>query len=104
MKLLNRIALAVFLALFAASVSVCLSGCQLVTPRIVTTEIRKTDDGFEIISPKDTDVKFAGKPDGYFWFSYTAKASPEALTAGAAESAARSAAVGKLAEAAAALK
>lgn len=83
--------------------ALALSGCAI-TPRVVTTEIRKTDKGFEIISPKDTKVQFAGNPSGYFWFSYDAHASADALTAGAAESQARAAAVARLAEAAAALK
>ena len=65
---------------------------------------QQDDKGFEIISPKDTKVHFAGNPSGYFWFSYDAHASADALTAGAAESAARAAAVARLAEAAASLK
>jgi hypothetical protein len=81
-----------------------MSGCTLITPKVITTEIRKTENGFEIISPKDTDAFFMGKPDGWFLFRYSAKASPEALAAGSAESANRAAAVGKLAEAAASLK
>jgi hypothetical protein len=97
---MNPISFQFVLILIVAS----LSGCHVITPRIVTTEIRKTDKGFEIISPKDTDVFFAGKPDGHFVFRYTAKASPDALQAGSQEAANRSAAVGKLAEAAAALK
>ncbi len=100
MRTFHRILLAVFLGIYALS----LFGCQALTPRIVTTEIRKTADGFEIISPKDTDVTFAGRPDGYFFFRYNAHASPEALTAGTAEANARAEAVGRLAEAAAALK
>jgi len=80
------------------------SGCQVITPRVITTEIRKTKDGFEIISPKDTDVFFMGKPDGAFVFRYNATANSDALAAGSAESAARAAAIAKLAEAAASLK
>jgi len=81
-----------------------LSGCTLITPKVITTEIRKTENGFEIISPKDTDVFFLGNPKTNFLFRYKAVASPEALAAGSAESANRAAAVGKLAEAAASLK
>jgi hypothetical protein len=88
----------------AILIAATLSGCQLVTPKVITTEIRKTTDGFEIISPKDTDVFFMGKPDGVFVFRYNAKANSDALAAGSAEYAARAAAIAKLAEAAASLK
>lgn len=95
-------------SLMASTLILCLAlalgGCTLMTPKVITTEIRKTDTGFEIISPKDTDAFFMGKPDGWFLFRYSAKANTEALAAGAAESAARAEAVGKLAEAAASLR
>lgn len=93
-----------FVACLALAFLCALSGCQLIAPKIVTTEIRKTDAGFEIISPKDTTVTFAGNPAGYFFFNYNAVASKEALEAGQNEANARAQAVGKLAEAAASLK
>ena len=84
---------------------VSLSGCQLITPQVITTEIERTEHGFRIVSPKDTTIKgLRLNGNGLEVDEYTAKASPEALAAGAAESQARAAAVGKLAEAAAALK
>ncbi len=104
----KRIAVEFLGSLFVAGIAlaflVSLSGCTLIAPKIVTTEIRKTDAGFEIISPKDTTVTFAGNPSGYFFFNYNAKASKEALEAGQNEANARAQAVGKLAEAAASLK
>ena len=90
---------------FALILSVALSGCHVITPRIVTTEIERTEHGFRIVSPKDTTIKgLRLKGDSLEVDVYEAKASPDALTAGSVEAANRSAAVGKLAEAAAALK
>ena len=81
-----------------------LSGCKLVTPQIVTTRVTKTADGFTIESPKDIKATFRQSPDGTISATYESRANPDAVAAGAAESQARAAAVGKLAEAAAALK
>lgn len=82
-----------------------LSGCHVITPRIVTTEIERTEHGFRIVSPKDTTIKGLRLEGANLSVdSYEAKASPDALQAGSIEAANRSAAVGKLAEAAAALK
>lgn len=81
------------------------SGCQLITPKVITTEIERTEHGFRIVSPKDTTIKGLRLEGANLSVdSYEAKANPEALAAGTAESASRAAAVGKLAEAAAALK
>ena len=97
--------MAIFYTLFVALV-IALSGCHVITPRIVTTEIERTEHGFRIVSPKDTTIKgLKLAPDGSLSVDeYTATASHDALQAGSIEAANRSAAVGKLAEAAAALK
>lgn len=89
-----------------AAILAIFSGCHVITPRIVTTEIERTEHGFRIVSPKDTTIKgLRLAPDGSLSVDeYTATASPDALQAGSIEAANRSAAVGKLAEAAAALK
>jgi hypothetical protein len=81
-----------------------LSGCQLVTPQIVTTKVTKTADGFTIESPKDIKASFHQAPDGTITATYESRANSDALAAGSAESAARAAAVAKLAEAAASLR
>jgi hypothetical protein len=82
-----------------------LSGCQLVTPQIVTTKVTKTADGtITIESPKDIKASFHQSPDGTITATYESRANSDALAAGSAESAARAAAVAKLAEAAASLR
>ena len=82
-----------------------LSGCHVITPRIVTTEIERTEHGFRITSPKDTTIIGLALVGSDLTVDYyEAKASPDALQAGSQEAANRSAAVGKLAEAAAAIK
>jgi hypothetical protein len=85
-------------------IALALSGCQLVTPKIVTTKVTKTADGFTIESPKDIKASFHQAPDGTITATYESRANSDALAAGSAESAARAAAIAKLAEAAAALK
>jgi hypothetical protein len=85
-------------------IALALSGCQLVTPQIVTTKVTKTADGFTIESPKDIKASFHQAPDGTITATYESRANSDALAAGSAESAARAAAVAKLAEAAASLR
>jgi hypothetical protein len=80
-----------------------LSGCYI-TPQIVTTKVTKTADGFTIESPKDIKATFHQAPDGTITATYESRANSDALAAGSAESAARAAAVAKLAEAAASLR
>lgn len=80
-------------------------GCQLIAPKIVTTEIERTEHGFRIVSPKDTTIKgLRLEGPNLSVDEYTAVASKEALEAGQNEANARAQAVGKLAEAAASLK
>ena len=94
---------------FGVSLGVCLvllalSGCKFITPQIVTTRVTKTADGFTIESPKDIKATFHQAPDGTITATYESRANSDALAAGSAESAARAAAVAKLAEAAASLR
>lgn len=84
--------------------ALALSGCQLATPQIVTTRVIKTADGFTIESPKDIKATFHQSPDGTISATYESRGNESAIKAGAEESAARAAAVARLAEAAAALK
>jgi len=80
------------------------SGCAL-TPRVITTEIEKTEHGFRITSPKDTVIKgLVLDSNGLKVDLYEAKASPDALNASVEESTKRAESIAKLAEAAAALK
>lgn len=104
MKHLHQLLFDVSVAVIVLVLFLAVSGCQLVTPRIVTTEIERTEHGFRIVSPKDTTIKGLRLEGSNLSVDlYEAKASPDALAAGTAEAGARAAAVGKLAEAAAAL-
>lgn len=88
-----------------AAAAIVLSGCTLMTPKVITTEIERTEHGFRIVSPKDTTIKgLRLEGQNLSVDSYEARANTEALAAGAAETAARAEAVGKLAEAAASLR
>jgi len=93
-----------YVAVALAFILIILSGCQLITPQIVTTRVTKTADGFTIESPKDIKATFKQSPDGSITATYESRANSDALAAGSAESQARAAAIAKLAEAAAALK
>ena len=81
--------------------ALALGGCAI-TPRIVTTEVTKTADGFTIKSPKDVDATFYSIGPAIY-LHYKSTGNSEAIKAGSAEAEGRSAAVGKLAEAAATL-
>ena len=106
----KRVAVELLGSLFVACLALAFlcaltSGCTLITPKLVTTEIERTEHGFRIVSPKDSTIKgLRLEGQNLSVDEYTSVASKEALEAGQNEANARAQAVGKLAEAAASLK